>query len=61
MLTVKDIYEKLLANTPCKVVGYYNGADYGMVRTELFDEKVKSITADIVNDNEPCVCIVIDR
>lgn len=59
-MTVKDVHEMLFVNTLCKVVGYYSGADYGMIRTELFDEKVKYISADVVNGNEPCICIMID-
>lgn len=60
-MNVKDVYEMLFSNTLCKVVGYYNGVDYGMVRMEFFEEKVKYISADVVNGNEPCVCIMIDR
>lgn len=60
-MTVKDVYDILFVNTLCKIVGYYSGADYGMVRTELFNEKVKYISADVVNGNEPCICIMIDR
>jgi len=60
-MNVKDVYDMLFVNTLCKVVGYYSGADYGMVRTELFDEKVKCISADVVNGSEPCICIMIDR
>lgn len=63
-MKVCDIYEKRLCYTTCKVVGYYNGAEYGFLNKEtdnlIFNMEVKAIGIDIFNKNENCICIMVE-
>ena len=66
-MKVKDIYRKRFSNTICKVVGYYNGADYGFLsgyeadcNEDILEMDVKYVGIDTVNGTESCICIMVD-
>ena len=63
-MKVRDIYEKRLCYTIYKVIGYYNGAEYGFLNKDteniIFDMEVKAIGIDTFNGNEKSICIMVE-
>jgi hypothetical protein len=65
-MKVKDIYRKRFSHTICKVIGYYNGADYGVLsgnesdcNENILEMDVEYIGIDTINGTENCICIMV--
>lgn len=65
-MKVKDIYRLRFSHTICKVVGYYNGADYGVLsgdesdcNEDILKMNVEYIGIDTINGKENCICIMV--